>query len=71
MDYTYTRRKTAPGEADFQLEWSISLDGGWSPTSAIASETITDTPPDTQTVKVSVSTGTHTKFFVRLKVSQP
>jgi hypothetical protein len=70
LRYTYIRRKTAPGEAIFQLEWSDTLRNDWSHVGVIE-----DAPLSLSASKESVTTripaGTASKRFLRLKVSIP
>ena len=70
LSYTYTRRKTAPGEASFQVEWSDSLGNDWS-VDGVGLETPVSSTADTQTVTVSIPSGTGSRRFVRLRVTQP
>jgi len=66
LEYTYTRRNTAPGEASFSVEWSDSLAPPW--TSAGPGTVIADGPG--QTVKATLSAGVPSRF-VRLKITTP
>lgn len=68
-EFTYTRRKTAPGEAEFQIEWSDTLAADWS-SAGISAETMVSEAADSLTVKATIPSGGG-KRFVRLKVSRP
>jgi len=68
LDFTYIRRKTAPGEAEFQVEWSDNLDNTWS-TSGVAETRISQTP-ETETMEATMPAGTGRRF-VRLSVRRP
>jgi hypothetical protein len=70
LQYTYTRRKTAPGEAVFQLEWSDTLGNDWSLTGVIEDAPVSLTAT-TESVTVKIPTGSSGKRFLRLKVSTP
>jgi hypothetical protein len=70
LQYTYTRRKAAPGEAVFQLEWSDTLGSDWSRTGVIEDAPVSLTAT-TESVTVKISTGSSGKRFLRLKVSTP
>jgi hypothetical protein len=69
LEFTYTRRKTAPGEVIFSLEWSETLDDPWS-----AEGVITDAPVEvdetTERVRVTVP-ATGERRFVRLRIGNP
>lgn len=69
LEYTYTRRKVAPGEADFQVEWSDTLAADWS-SADVSEETLVSETVDTRTVKVMIP-AIGGKRFIRLKVSRP
>ena len=66
LAYTYTRRKTAPGEATFTVEWSDTLAPPWTPA-------ISDPPVSLDDVRESVHTpipaGSNGRRFARLKVT--
>ena len=68
LQYTYTRRKTAPGEAVFQLEWSDTLGNGWSSVGVIEDPPVSLTASK-ESVTVSLPKGTEGRRFLRLKVS--
>ena len=68
LTYTYIRRKTAPGEADFQVEWSDTLNNAWS-TSGVAESRISETA-ETETMEATMPAGTGRRF-VRLGVRRP
>ena len=54
LQYTYFRRKTAPGEAVYQVEWSDTLAAPWTP---IASDPPVSTGATTESVTTSVPAG--------------
>ena len=66
LAYTYTRRKTAPGEATFTVEWSDTLAPPWTPA-------ISDPPVSLDDVRESVHTpipaGSNGRRFARLKIT--
>ncbi|TAE77927.1 MAG: glycosyl hydrolase family protein [Verrucomicrobia bacterium] len=68
LDFTYTRRKIAPGEAEFQVEWSDSLNNAWS-SSGVAETRISQTP-ETETMEATIPAGLGRRF-VRLNVRRP
>jgi hypothetical protein len=70
LEYTYTRRKTAPGEATLILEWSDTLGNDWSTVD------VTTHPPlgisaDSESVRCTLPAGSAGKRFIRLRVSPP
>jgi regulation of enolase protein 1 (concanavalin A-like superfamily) len=70
LEYTYTRRKTAPGEAIYQVEWSDTLGNDWS------SAGVTSDPPvqinsTTESVRSTAPAGTASRRFLKLRVSSP
>lgn len=69
LEYTYTRRKTAPGEAEFQVEWSDTLDSDWS-NADVSAETLVSETSSTQTVKVTIPV-VGERRFIRLRISRP
>jgi hypothetical protein len=68
--YTYTRRKTAPGEATFLVEWSGTLANDWT-NSGIGVETPVSSTLQSETVKVALPAATNGRCFVRLRVTRP
>ena len=70
LEFTYTRRKTAPAAANFQVEWSDTLGNGWS-----ASNVATDPPTAINATKESVTAtmpvGSSGTRFVRLRITIP
>lgn len=68
LEYTYTRRKTAPGEATFTVEWSDTLAAPWTPA-------VSDPPVSLDATRESVHTtipaGPNGRRFVRVRVSLP
>ncbi len=70
IEYRYTRRKTIPGEADFQVEWSDHLNENWS-RAGVGEEIITWLTDTSESVLVTVPVGTGGSRFVRLGVSKP
>ncbi len=69
LQYTYTRRKTAAGEAEFQVLWSDTLEDDWSSENVSAETPVSETDT-TRTVMVSVPV-TSEKRFLRVRVSKP
>jgi hypothetical protein len=70
LDFTYTRRKTAPGEATFTVEWSDTLaPGSWS--NAGVTEEILNSNATLQTVKASMPVPGADQRFIRLRVTKP
>lgn len=70
LEYTYTRRKTAPGEATFQVLWSETLEDDWS-SDNVSSETWISETPTTRNVRVSIPVIGASRTFIRLRVSRP
>ena len=68
LEYTYTRRKTAPGQAIYQVEWSDTLADPWTPAPSDPASEIDDTRESVRTV---VPLGTGDRRFIRLKITQP
>ena len=68
LDFTYTRRKTAPGEATFTVEWSDTLAAPWTPA-------VSDPPVSIDATRESVHTaipaGPNGRRFVRVKIVPP
>ena len=64
--YTYTRRKTAPGEAVFQVEWSDTLGNDWS-TSGVTAYQPAPIDVTSESVVVAIPAGAGEKRFIRLK----
>ena len=69
LEYTYTRRKTAPGEATYQVSWSDTLGNDWS-SLGVSGETIVSATTTSEAIKVSVPRGTD-KRFLRIRISRP
>ena len=69
LEYTYTRRKTAPGEAFYQTEWSDTLGNDWS-SLGVSGETIFSETTTGEEIKVSVPFG-NGKRFLRLRFFCP
>ena len=67
--FTYTRRKTTPGEAVFQVEWSDTLGDGWS-SSGIGSSVLVSETTTSETVSVAIPVNVTRRFF-RVRVSSP
>ncbi len=68
--YTYTRRKTAPGAATFQVEWSDTLGHDWSAAGVTVYQPVS-TGVASESVVVAVPAGTDEKRFIRLRLSTP
>jgi hypothetical protein len=69
IEYCYTRRIAASGEAVFQVVWSDDLGGTWS-SAGVGEESITPLTETSEAVRVSIPGGTHGRCFVRLGVTQ-
>ncbi len=69
IHFSYTRRKTAPGEAAFQVLWSDTLGDDWSDES-VSEETLLSETATTRTVMVSVPV-TADRRFLRVRVTKP
>jgi hypothetical protein len=67
--YTYTRRKTAPGAAVFQVEWSDTLGGDWSTLGVGVAERVAETATS-ETVSVSIPIHPTSRYF-RVAVTRP
>lgn len=65
LDFAYTRRKTAPGEATFIVEWSDTLAAPWTPA-------VSDPPVSLDATRESVQTaipaGPNGRRFVRVRI---
>jgi hypothetical protein len=70
LQYTYTRRKTAPGEAAFQLEWSDTLANNWSSIGVIEGPPLS-LSATSESVTAAIPSGSIGKRFLRLKVLIP
>jgi PKD repeat protein len=69
LQFTYTRRKTAAGEAGFQVLWSDTLEDDWS-SDQVSTELPVSETDTTRTVMVSVP-ATAAQRFLRVRVSAP
>ena len=65
LDFTYTRRKTAPGEADFTVEWSDTLAAPWTPA---VSDPPTSLDATRESVHTTIPAGPNGRRFVRVRV---
>ena len=70
FEYTYTRRKTAPGEASFRVEWSDTLANDWS-VQDVGEEIMVSETNTTETIRNMVPAGGGGQRFVRLKLEKP
>jgi hypothetical protein len=68
--FTYQRRKTAPGEAIWRVEWSDTLGNDWTDLDVV---TAPPNPLDAtrESVTASLPRGDDLKRFIRLRVSTP
>jgi hypothetical protein len=68
--FTYPRRKTAPGEATFTVEWSDTLGNDWTNLDVV---TAPPNPIDAtrESVTASIPAGTAGRRFVRVRVTAP
>jgi hypothetical protein len=69
LEFTYTRRKTAPGEAIFSVEWAHDMSESWSTVGVVSDEPVS-LSPSTEWVRTTIP-DSGGKCFVRLKVSVP
>jgi hypothetical protein len=70
LRYTYIRRKIAPGEAVFQLEWSDTLGNDWSRVGVVEEAPVSlSSTEESVTVRLPEGSGLHR--FLRLKVGIP
>jgi hypothetical protein len=69
IHFSYTRRKTAPGEAAFQVLWSDTLGDDWSDDN-VSPESLVSETATTRTVMVSVPV-TADRRFLRVRVTKP
>ena len=65
LDFTYTRRKAAPDEATFTVEWSDTLAAPWTPA---ASDPPVSLDATRESVRTAIPAGPNGRRFVRLKV---
>jgi hypothetical protein len=68
--FTYQRRKTAPGEANFQVEWSDTLGNDWS-THEVVTAPANPIDGTAESITASLPLGNNSKRFIRVKVSSP
>ena len=68
LQYTYARRKTAPGEALFQVEWSDTLGDDWSSVGVIDDPAVS-LSASRESVTARIPVGSTSRRFLRLKVS--
>jgi hypothetical protein len=68
--FTYQRRKTAPGEAIYRVEWSDTLADDWSDINVLPAPT-SSINATTESVTTSVPVGLTGRRFIRVKVSLP
>jgi hypothetical protein len=67
--FTYTRRRTAPGAATFQVEWSDTLTNPWS-TAGVGNPELVSQTSSSETVAVPIPVNSARRFF-RLRVTTP
>ena len=70
FQYTYTRRKTAPGAAVFQVEWSDTLGNDWSSVGVIEDPPVSLSASE-ESITVRIPEGSAGRRFLHLKVSIP
>lgn len=70
LEYTWTRRKTAPGEAAWQVEWSDSLTGAWS-TANVVHATPVPLSATAESVRSTLPAGPDGRRYVRVRVTLP
>jgi hypothetical protein len=69
--HTYTRRKTAPGEASFHVEWSDTLaTDDWSELDVVTSPPVS-IDATSESVTSSIPLGTIERRFIRVRISRP
>jgi hypothetical protein len=68
LDFTYVRRKTAPGEATFTVEWSDTLAAPWTPA---ASDPPVSLDATRESVTTTIPAGPNGRRFVRVRVALP
>jgi hypothetical protein len=68
--FTYKRRKTAPGEATYRVEWSDSLANDWSDFEVVPAPA-NSIDATTESVTTSLPASPAGRRFVRVKVNQP
>jgi hypothetical protein len=69
MLFTYIRRKTAPDEANFQVQWSEMLADDWS-NAEVVTAPANSIDSSSESVSASIPVGTGAQRFVRLKISK-
>ena len=69
IEFSYIRRKTAPGEAAFQVLWSDTLGDDWSDENVTQENPVSETAT-TRTVMVSVPVSADRRFL-RVRVTKP
>lgn len=69
LEFSYTRRKTAPGEAVFSVEWSDDVGEFWSTVGVVTDDPVS-VSPTMESVRATVPAAGG-KCFVRLKVTVP
>ena len=70
LTYTYTRRKTGPGGADFQVEWSDTLGNDWTSDHVLHALPV-EIDSTTESVTATMPAGTGPRRFVRLRIAAP
>jgi hypothetical protein len=68
--YTYSRRKTAPGQAAFQVEWSDTLAEDWS-SAEVVTAPANSIDASTESVTASIPAGPSNQRFIRLRITTP
>jgi len=70
LEYTYTRRRVAPGEATWRVEWSDTLANDWS-SAGVLSDPPVPIDGTSESVRSTIPAGTNPRRFLRLKVLKP
>lgn len=70
ISFTYLRRKTAPGEATFQVEWSDTLADDWS-TAGVVTSPVQSINATTESVHSIIPAATAGRRFIRVRVHRP
>ncbi len=66
LDFTYIRRKTAPGEASFTVEWSDTFAAPWTPAVSAPPVSLDATR---ESVHTAIPAGSNGSRFVRVRIT--
>lgn len=70
LSFTYTRRKTAPGEAVFTVEWSDTLGDDWSSAGVVNSPPVS-IDANSESVTTNLPAGENGRRFIRIRLTKP